>query len=249
MMDLYFAPTPNGWKITIMLAECELPYRLVPVNLRAGDQFKPDFLRISPNNRMPALVDPEAAGGPLSIFESGAILMYLAEKTGRFIPSDLHGKYDVLQWLFWQVGGLGPMAGQLSHFVNYAPGEPEAHAYSHGRYKSEYDRLFGVMERVLADAEFLAGDYSIADMAAFPWVLPHNRFGQAMDAYPGVRRWYDSLKERPAVRAGVEVGRQENKGNSKPLTDEERRMMFGQTGASIAATAQKMSAMSAKNPV
>ena len=166
MLDLYFSPTPNGWKITIMLEETGLPYRVVPVNLGKGDQFKPEFLKISPNNRMPAIVDPDAPDGPIAIFESGAILQYLAEKTGRFMPVDVYHRFDVLQWLFWQVGGLGPMGGQLSHFVNYAPDGPAAHTYSHARYKNEYDRLFAVMERSLSSREFLAGDeYSIADMA------------------------------------------------------------------------------------
>jgi len=235
MLDLYFAPTPNGWKITIMLAECELPYRLIPVRLTEGDQFKPEFLKISPNNRMPAMVDHDAPGGALSIFESGAILMYLAEKTGKFLPDELHARYDVLQWLYWQVGGLGPMAGQLSHFVNYAPGGPGNHEYSHHRYKCEYDRLFAVMERVLSMREFLAGSYSIADMATFPWISPYKRFGHDMDAYPGVRRWFDRLKERPALRVGMDVGRADRTEPVK-ISERQRRMMFGQTGASIART-------------
>ena len=235
-IDLYFAPTPNGWKITVMLEECGLPYRVVPVNLGAGDQFKPEFLRISPNNRMPALVDTDAPGGEIAIFESGAILMYLAEKTGRFLPGNLHDRYAVNQWLFWQVGGFGPMAGQLSHFVNYAPGGPDAHQYSHTRYANEYDRLFAVMERSLSEQEFLAGDYSIADMASFPWALPYKRFGQDMDAYPNVRRWFDAVKTRPGVQRGVNVGKDKVTDPSK-ISDEHRRRMFQQSGASIRAEA------------
>lgn len=229
VIDVYFAPTPNGWKITIMLEECGLPYRVVPLNLAEGDQFDPEFLKISPNNRMPAIVDHETG---LHIFESGAILQYLAEKTGRFLPVDPDGKYAVLQWLFWQVGGLGPMAGQLSHFVNYAPGGPAAHAYAHTRYKNEYDRLFAVMERSLREHEHLAGEYSIADMAAFPWVVPYKHFGQDMQPYPGVRRWFDTLKHRPGVRRGMDVGRGMRRPDSE-MTEEQRRIMFGQTGASV----------------
>ncbi len=229
LLDLYFAPTPNGWKITVMLEECGLPYNVIPLNLGRGDQFAPEFLKISPNNRMPALVDHETG---LHIFESGAILMYLAEKTDRFMPLDPDGKYDVLQWLFWQVGGLGPMAGQLSHFVNYAPGGPDAHPYAHTRYKNEYDRLFAVMERVLADQAFLAGEYSIADMACFPWMVPYKHFGQDMSRYPCVRRWFDTLKRRPAVRRGMDVGKDLRR-PAEELTEEQRRIMFGQTGESV----------------
>ena len=238
MLDLYFASTPNGWKITIMLEECGLDYNLIPVNLGKGDQFKPDFLKISPNNRMPALVDHAADSGTLSIFESGAILVYLAEQTGRFMPSDQQGRFDVLQWLYWQVGGLGPMAGQLSHFVNYAPGGPAAHEYSHTRYANEYDRLFAVMERSLAEREFLAGDYSIADMASWPWIVPYKRFEQSMDDYPGVRRWFDAIKTRPAVQKAMEVG----KAMVRPpgeMTEEQRQMMFGQSGKSVQDAAEQ----------
>ena len=232
MLDLYFAPTPNGWKITIMLEECGLEYAVKPVNLGNGDQFKPDFLKISPNNRMPAIVDHDAPNGPLSIFESGAILVYLAEKTGRFMPRELHQRFDVLQWLFWQVGGLGPMGGQLSHFVNYAPGGPPQHGYSHTRYANEYDRLFAVMERSLSQHEFLAGDYSIADMASWPWVVPYKRFEQSMDAYPNVRRWFDAIKSRPAVQRGMDVGKALRRPTGD-MTEEQRKIMFGQTGASV----------------
>lgn len=234
MIDLHFAATPNGWKITIMLEETGLPYQVVPVNLGQGDQFKPDFLKISPNNRMPAIVDhePSMGGEPLSIFESGAILIYLARKSGKFMPQDERGELDVLQWLFWQVGGLGPMAGQLSHFVNYAPGGPEGHEYSHTRYKNEYDRLISVIERDLRDKEYLAGDYSIADMAAWPWVVPYKRFQQDIDAYPNVRRWFDAIKTRPAVQRGMNIGRDQARSQA-PMTEEARKMMFGQTGKNI----------------
>ena len=232
MLDLYFAPTPNGWKITIMLEECGLPYALKPVNLGKGDQFKPEFLKISPNNRMPAIVDHDAPGGPISIFESGAILVYFAEKTGRFLPTALHRRFAVLQWLFWQVGGLGPMAGQLSHFVNYAPGGPPAHQYSHTRYKNEYDRLFAVMERSLREQEYLAGDYSVADMASWPWVVPYKRFEQSMDDYPNVRRWFDAIKARPAVQRGMDVGKDLRRPSGE-MTEEQRKLMFGQTGKDV----------------
>ena len=234
MIDLHFAATPNGWKITIMLEEVGLPYNVIPVNLGRGDQFKPEFLQISPNNRMPAIVDhePTMGGEPLSIFESGAILIYLARKSGRFMPQDERGELDTLQWLFWQVGGLGPMAGQLSHFVNYAPGGPEAHEYSHTRYKNEYDRLVSVIERDLRDKEYLAGDYSIADMAAWPWIVPYKRFQQDIDGYPNVRRWFDAIKTRPAVQRGMNVGRDQQRGQA-PMTEEARNMMFGQTGKNI----------------
>ena len=243
MLDLYFAPTPNGWKITIMLEETGLPYVVRPVNLGAGEQFKPDFLQISPNNRMPAIVDHDAPGGPLSIFESGAILLYLAERTGRFMPTALHARFDVLQWLFWQVGGLGPMAGQLSHFVNYAPGGPTQNVYAHTRYKNEYDRLFAVMQRSLDQRAYLGGDdYSIADMATWPWIVPYKRFEQDLDGYPSVRRWFDAIKQRPAVRRAMAVRKQAQRPPGEPMSDEARRMMFGQTGKSIADLAQQATA-------
>jgi len=229
MIDLYYWPTPNGWKISIMLEECALPYRVIPVNIGKGDQFKPEFLAISPNNRMPAIVDNDAPEGPISIFESGAILVYLAEKTGQFMPRDVRGRSEVLQWLFWQVGGLGPMAGQLGHFRNYAP---ETIPYAVDRYAKEYNRLLGVIERRLADREFLAGDYSIADMAAWPWVRGHERLGQSLDEFPRVKRWVDAIAARPAVQKGVEVGADLRKNTN--LSEDERKVLFGQTAASIA---------------
>ncbi|MCH9670191.1 MAG: glutathione S-transferase N-terminal domain-containing protein, partial [Gammaproteobacteria bacterium] len=197
MIDLYYWPTPNGWKISIMLEELGMPYDVKSVDIGKGEQFEPDFLKISPNNRMPAIVDHDGPEGPISIFESGAILCYLAEKTGRFLPAGVNARYEVLQWVFWQVGGLGPMAGQLSHFVNYAP---EPNPYSHERYAKEYDRLLGVMDRQLADREYLVGDYSIADMASWPWLIPYKRFEQSLEHLPNVQRWHAQMRDRPAVR-------------------------------------------------
>ena len=224
MIDLWYAPTPNGWKISIMLEECELPYRVIPLSLGAGDQFKPEFLAISPNNRMPAIVDHDVGGEPQSIFESGAILIYLAEKTGKFLSTEPKARWEALQWLFWQIGGFGPMAGQLSHFVNYAEGE---HDYALNRYANEYDRLLTVMDGWLEGREFLAGDYSIADMAIWPWLLPYKRFEQPLDHLPNVRRWHDTMKVRPACRKGVEVGKEERT-FGKPMTDEARKIVFEQ---------------------
>src|SRR5579864_4454257 len=200
MIELHYWTTPNGHKITIFLEEAGLPYRIVPVNIGAGDQFKPEFLRIAPNNRIPAIIDhdPAEPGVSISVFESGAILLYLAEKTGRFIPLDLRGRVEVLEWLFWQMGGLGPMAGQNHHFRNYAP---EKLAYAIDRYVNETNRLYGVLDRRLADREFVAGDYSIADMAAYPWVVPHERQGQKLGDFPDLKRWFDNIAVRPAVKA------------------------------------------------
>jgi GST-like protein len=232
MIDFYYWPTPNGWKVSIMLEECELDYRMVPVNIGKGDQFKPEFLAISPNNRMPAIVDldePEGfGGGPLSIFESGAILLHLADKSGRFAPTDRRGRTELMEWLFWQVGNLGPMAGQLSHFVNYARGE---HPYSHKRYADEYNRCLGVLERRLDGREFILGDYSIADMVSFPWVLISKPLGQALDDFPNVARWRETVKSRPAVQRGVDLGKELRR--SAPPTDAERAILFNQTAAAL----------------
>ena len=209
MIDLYYAPTPNGWKISIMLEEAEMEYKVIPVNLGAGDQFKPEFLKISPNNRMPVIVDSDGPGGEeISVFESGAILMYLGEKSGKFFPQSDKERIRVLEWLFWQIGGLGPMAGQVSHFVNYAPNFPGDHSYSEKRYKNEYDRLLGVMNMVLEERDFLAGEYSIADMASFPWVTAYKRYEVDLDSFKNVRRWFDAIKSRPAVRKGMDVGKE-----------------------------------------
>jgi GST-like protein len=219
MIDFYYWPTPNGWKISIMLEECGLPYRVVPVNIGRGDQFKPEFLAISPNNRMPAIVDDG-----VSVFESGAILLHLAEKSGQFMPTDPRGRRETLEWLFWQVGNLGPMAGQLSHFVNYAQGE---HTYSHQRYANEYNRCLGVLERRLDGRDYILDDYSIADMASFPWVLISKPLGQALDEFPNVARWREAIKQRPAVQRGVDLGKELRRG--APPTEEERRILFNQT--------------------
>ena len=224
MIDLYYWPTPNGFKIVIMLEECGLPYEIKPVNIGAGDQFKPEFLALNPNHRMPVIVDNDAPGEPLSVFESGAILVYLAEKTGRFLPSDTHQRFDVMQWLFWQMAGLGPMAGQAGHFLIYQEGK---HEYATERYTTEYGRLLAVMERRLRDRDYLAGEYSIADMACYPWVAPHERLGQDTDELPGVAAWIERLGAREAVQRGMEVGTDLR--SDKPLTEEQRKMLYGQS--------------------
>ncbi len=202
-IDLYYWSTPNGWKVTIMLEECGLAYNVIPVNIAKGDQFKPDFLAIAPNNRMPAIVDPDGPGGrQISVFESGAILQYLGRKTGKFYPSDERQRVDVEQWLFWQMGGLGPMAGQANHFRNYAP-EPIDYAIK--RYTDEVNRLYGVMNKRLADREFLAGKYSIADIACIGWTLSWKRQGQELDDFPNLKRWQETIKARPAAERGLAV--------------------------------------------
>ena len=225
MIDLYYWPTPNGWKISIALEEMELGYRVIPVNIGRGEQFKPEFLAISPNNRMPAIVDHEPAGGgaPISVFESGAILVYLAEKTGRFLPKDLRGRFEALQWLFWQMGGLGPMLGQAHHFRQYAP---EKIQYAIDRYTNETNRLYGVLNKRLADREFVAGKYSIADMAAWPWIVPHERQGQNLEDFPHLQRWYDTLKARPAVQKGFSLMREEVRASGPD--EQARQILFGQ---------------------
>ena len=239
MIDLYYAPTPNGWKISIMLEEAEMEYKVIPVNLGAGDQFKPEFLKISPNNRMPVMVDSEGPGGEeISVFESGAILMYLGEKSGKFFPQSDKERIRVLEWLFWQIGGLGPMAGQVSHFVNYAPNFPGDHTYSEKRYKNEYDRLLGVMNMVLEERDFLAGEYSIADMACFPWVTAYKRYEVDLDSFKNVRRWFDEIKSRPAVRKGMDVGK-ENRNFGKGISKESLKTMFGQDSKTIKEEAEK----------
>jgi GST-like protein len=239
MIELFYAPTPNGWKITIMLEECNIPYSLIKMNLGKGDQFKPDFLKISPNNRMPAIIDSDGPNGEkVSVFESGAILLYLSEKSGKFCPEDPLKRLKVLEWLFWQVGGLGPMAGQVSHFVNYAPNFPGDHSYSEQRYKNEYDRLLGVMNNILSKREYLAGDYSIADMASFPWVTAYKRYEIDLDKFENVRRWFDELKTRPAVKKGMDTGK-ENRTFGKKPTKESLKMMFQQNAESILKTTEE----------
>jgi GSH-dependent disulfide-bond oxidoreductase len=200
-MDFYFWPTPNGFKIRIMLEECGLPYKLKPVDISKGDQFKPKYLAISPNNKMPAIVDPDGPGGePISIFESGAILQYLGRKSGQFYPADERQRVLVDQWLFWQVGGFGPMAGQAHHFRVYAP---KKIAYGIERYTSEVTRLYGVLDKRLKGREFIAGDYSIADIASFPWALSWEKQGQDLDQFPRVKQWIARISERAAVQRGL----------------------------------------------
>ena len=231
MIDLYYWTTPNGHKITIFLEEAGLPYRMVPVNISRGEQFKPEFLRISPNNRIPAIVDdaPATGGRPVSVFESGAILQYLAEKTGKFLPKDLHGRVEVMQWLLWQMGGLGPMAGQNHHFGQYAA---EKIPYAIERYAKETNRLYGVLDKRLADREFVAGDYSIADMASYPWIVPYERQGQKLDDFPNVKRWFETIRARPAITRAYELAK---KINVQPtVSDESKSVLFGQTAATAA---------------
>jgi GSH-dependent disulfide-bond oxidoreductase len=230
MIDLHYWPTPNGHKITIFLEETGLPYRIIPVNIGRGEQFNPEFLAIAPNNRMPAIVDtePKDNAGPLSIFESGAILSYLAEKTGRFLPSDVRRKYDVLQWLFWQMAGLGPMAGQNHHFSNYAQ---EKLPYAIDRYVNETARLYAVLDTRLKDREYLANEYSIADMACYPWIVPYERQRQKLDDFPHLQRWFEAIRARPAVVRAYEKGKQVN---TQPTVDEEaRKFLFGQNAATV----------------
>ena len=232
MITLYYWPTPNGHKITIFLEEAGVPYRISPVNIGEGEQFRPEFLAISPNNRMPAIVDdaPEDGGEPLSVFESGAILVYLAEKTSKFLPEDTRGRIRVLEWLFWQVGGLGPMAGQNHHFGRYAP---QKIPYAIDRYVKETNRLYGVLDRQLAREPFLAGEYSIADMAAYPWIAPHEEQGQNLKDFPNVERWFEAIAARPAVPRAYAAGAHWQRERSG-FTDEERRILFGQTATSVA---------------
>jgi GST-like protein len=230
MIDLYYWPTPNGHKVTLFLEETAMPYRIIPVNIGKGEQFKPDFLAISPNNRMPAIVDhhPLDGGAPISVFESGAILLYLAEKTGLFISRDVRRRVETTEWLFWQVGGLGPMAGQNHHFSRYAPDKIE---YAITRYVKETNRLYGVLNTRLADREFVAGAYSIADMAAYPWVVPHEAQGQNLADFPHLSRWFEEIKNRPATVRAYERGAEIS---TKPTVDEEsRKILFGQTAATI----------------
>ncbi|GAC1548234.1 MAG: glutathione S-transferase N-terminal domain-containing protein [Collimonas sp.] len=225
MIDLHYWTTPNGHKVTIFLEETGLPYRIIPVNISAGEQFQPEFLAIAPNNRIPAIVDTEPADGgpPLSLFESGAILQYLAEKTGRFLPDDLRGRAEVMQWVFWQMGGLGPMAGQNHHFVQYAP---ERIPYAMTRYVNETNRLYGVLNKRLADREFIAGDYSIADMASYPWIVPYERQQQNLDDFPHLKRWFLAIGERPAVQRAYELARSINQ---VPVVSEQSRgLLFNQ---------------------
>jgi GST-like protein len=231
MIDLYYWTTPNGHKITIFLEETGLPYRIVPVNISKGEQFKQDFLAISPNNRMPAIVDnsPKDGREPISVFESGAILVYLAEKTGRYLPSGFRDRVEVMEWLFWQMAGLGPMAGQNHHFSNYAP---EKIPYAIERYVKETNRLYGVLNKRLSDHEFIAGRYSIADMAAYPWVVPHERQGQNLGDFPHIKRWFEAIRERAAVKRAYARAKDIN--TEPTVSEESKKILFGQTAAAVA---------------
>lgn len=233
MIDLYFWPTPNGWKISIMLEECGLPYRLVPVDIGRGEQFTDEFLAVGPNNRIPAVVDHEPLGGgsALSIFESGAILQYLADKAGLLCPPDPPDRYKVLQWLYWQVGGLGPMAGQNGHFLLYAPTRLP---YAIERYGAETRRLYGVLDRQLATTQAcLVGDYSIADIACFPWVMTHKAQKMSLEDWPHVKRWFAEIRARPQVQAGLAVGKSLRAGGMDPLA---RRHLFREIPATASGT-------------
>lgn len=228
MIELFHWPTPNGHKPTLFLEEAGLDYRTVPVDIGKGEQFAPQFLAIAPNNRIPAMIDhdPADGGAPVSLFESGAILLYLAEKTGRFLPGDLRGRAEVLQWLFWQVGGLGPMAGQNGHFRVYAS-EPVPYAIE--RYTNETARLYGVLDSRLADRTFVAGDdYSIADMACYPWIVPHEAHGQDLADFPNLRRWFLAVRQRPATRRVYEGAKDVYAKGDGEIPEEERRVLFGQ---------------------
>ena len=238
MIDFFYWPTPNGWKVSILLEELGLSYKMHPVNIGKGDQFDPDFLKISPNNRMPAIIDHDVDGDPISLFESGAILLYLAEKTGRFIPNSVIGKKEAMEWLFWQTGNQGPMAGQLSHFVNYAVGENK---YSHDRYANEYERCLGVLERRLKTRQFILGEeYSIADIINWPWVLIAKPLGASLENFPHLADWRNRIKNRPAVKKAVDLGKELRR--SAPPTEEERKILFNQTSmSSIAERTDKKS--------
>ena len=203
MIDVYFWPTPNGQKVTIALEELRLPYNVIPINIGKGDQFKPEFLKISPNNKMPAIVDSDGPGSKtISIFESGAILIYLAEKTGRLMPTDTRGRYKVLEWLMFQMASVGPMLGQAHHFRRYAP---EQIQYAINRYTNEAKRIYGVIDKRVAEVPYLAGEYSIADIATYPWLKLHKLQGQKLEDFPNLKRWYEAMEARPAVQKGMAV--------------------------------------------
>ena len=230
MIDLYYWTTPNGHKITLFMEEAGLPYRIVPVDIGKGEQFAPEFLRISPNNKIPAIVDDEPADGgePLALFESGAILLYLADKVGRFIPADLRGRNETIEWLFWQMGGLGPMAGQNHHFSQYAA---EKIPYAIERYVKETSRLYAVLDKHLAGREFIAGTYSIADMACYPWIVPHERQSQNLDDFPQLKRWFAAVGERPATRRAYERANEVN--TATTMSEEAKRVLFGQDAGTV----------------
>jgi GST-like protein len=246
MIDVHYWTTPNGHKVTIFLEEAGLAYKIIPINIGKGEQFKPEFLEVSPNNRIPGIVDhkPADGGKPISVFESGAILLYLADKTGKFIGQDsgkdsgkdVRTRTDILQWLFWQMGGLGPMAGQYNHFGNYAA---EKLPYAIDRYRNEVNRLYGVLNKRLADRDYLAGDYSIADMASYPWIVPWERQAQNINDFPHLKRWFEAIKARPAVVKAYDLVATVNPGHGGVRTAEERAILFGQTAQSVAGMAAK----------
>ncbi len=231
MIDLYYWTTPNGHKVTIFLEETGLPYKIIPINIGKGEQFQPEFLKIAPNNRIPAMVDhaPVGSNKPISLFESGAMLLYLADKTKRFIPQDTAGRAEVLQWLFWQMGGLGPMLGQNHHFTQYAP---EKIDYAINRYVNETARLYAVLNKRLADRAFVAGEYSIADMACYPWIVPYERQRQKLEDFPNLKRWFETIKARPAVVRAYDKAKEINTAPSVN-TEESRKILFGQNAQTV----------------
>jgi GST-like protein len=228
MIELYYWTTPNGHKITLFLEEAGVPYKIYPVNIGRGQQFTPEFLAISPNNRIPANIDraPKDGGAPISVFESGAILLYLAEKTGKFLSQDLRRRVETLEWLFWQVGGLGPMAGQNHHFRGYAK---EKLPYAIERYENETNRLYGVLNKRLANRPFLAHDYSIADMACYPWIVPYANQGQSLDDFPHLKRWFEAIAARPGTVAAYATAKEVNPSPPPAMDEEARKILFGQT--------------------
>jgi GST-like protein len=232
MIDFYFWTTPNGYKVLMFLEETGIPYRIVPVNISKGEQFEPGFLQVSPNNKIPAIIDnsPAEPGVPISLFESGAILQYLAEKTGHFLPKDIAGRAEVFQWLFWQMGGLGPMLGQNLHFGQYAP---EKIPYAIDRYVNESERLFEVLDKQLTNREYIAGDYSIADMASYPWVFKHPYLQLQLDEFPNLARWYKAIEQRPAVARAYEIGASIN--TTPTVTEESKKILLGQNRRAVAA--------------
>lgn len=222
---MYYWTTPNGHKITIFLEEADIPYTLHPINIGKGDQFQPDFLAIAPNNQIPAIVDqsPADGGAAISVFESGAILQYLAEKTGQFLPTDIRDRTEAMQWLFWQMGGLGPMLGQNHHFSQYAP---EKIPYAINRYVKETSRLYGVLDKRLVDRDYVAGAYSIADMAAYPWIVPYEKQGQNLEDFPNLQRWFQAIKARPAVERAYAKAQEVNTSNT--MSEEAKKILFNQ---------------------
>lgn len=230
MIDLYYWTTPNGHKVTMLLEETGMDYNIIPVNIGAGEQFEPDFLAIAPNNRIPAMVDqaPADGGAPISIFESGAMLQYLAEKSGQFLPTDLRARQETLQWLYWQMGGLGPMLGQNHHFKTYAP---EKIDYAINRYVGETARLYAVLNKRLTDREFIAGEYSIADMACYPWIIPHERQGQDLNDFPHIKRWFDTIAARPGTIAAYDKAKDIN--TAPTVSEEAKKVLFGQNAKTV----------------